>query len=272
MSHASTPTAIGSSSAEGAAARAWFRLPLLAAWTLLGLLVFSGGTLLLLPVRGGRRFVRRAAFRGWARGVLRLLRIRIAVEGHAPEAPFYLVSNHLGYLDIVVYAALAPARFVAKREVRDWPLVGFLAALMGTIFVDRTCKRDAIRAVDALAEAVAGGDGVVVFAEATSSSGYSVLPFRPALLEGAARGGHPVHYASLSYRTPPDAPPAHLAVCWWGDMTFGAHLLGLSRLDWIEATVRHGKEPIAERDRKRLAARLHEAVSAQFTPVVTEPE
>jgi 1-acyl-sn-glycerol-3-phosphate acyltransferase len=193
--------------------------------------------------------------------------VRITVEGPVPAAPFYLVSNHLSYLDIVVYAATMPARFVAKREVRDWPVVGFLARAGGTIFIDRTVKRDAVRVLQDLGSAVVEGDGVVVFAEATSSPGHMVLPFRPALLEWAARAGHPVHYASLAYRTPDDAPPAHLAVCWWGDMTFGRHLVELSSLAWIDATVRLGAGPISERDRKRLADRLHRAVSEQFTPV-----
>jgi 1-acyl-sn-glycerol-3-phosphate acyltransferase len=263
-------TAIASSSADGAPARAGLRLPLLAAWTLAGFGVWTLGTLLVLPSRRGRQAVRRTVFRVWSLGVTRLLGVHIVVEGGVPEPPFFLVSNHLSYLDIVVYAAGMPCRFVAKREVRHWPVVGFLARVGGTIFIDRTLKRDAVRVLDDLGRAVHDGDGVVVFAEATSTPGHTVLPFRPALLEWAARTGYPVHFASIAYRTPEAAPPAHLAVCWWGDMTFGRHLVALSRLPRIEATVRYGDTPIAERDRKRLAARLQRAVAAQFTPVVTE--
>jgi len=266
----STNTDIVSSSADAGRGPATIRLPLLAAWTLAGFLAWAVGTALTLPARGARRAVRVWAFRGWSRGVLRILGVRLAVEGQVPAAPFLLVSNHLSYLDIVVYAALLPARFVAKREVRAWPVVGMLARAVGTIFIDRTIKRDAIRVVDDLAGAIADGDGVVLFAEATSSAGHGVLPFRSALLDWAARTGHPVHFATVTYRTPVGAPPAHLAVCWWGDMTFGRHLVDLSRVGRIEATVRYGSAPIAEADRKRLAGRLHEAVSAQFTPVVTE--
>jgi 1-acyl-sn-glycerol-3-phosphate acyltransferase len=228
--------------------------------------------MLVLPFPSARHAVRRWVFPRWARGVGRLLGLRIVVEGTVPREPFFLVSNHLGYLDIVTYAAVMPARFVAKREVRDWPGVGPLAAAMGTIFIDRTSKRDAVRVLDALAGAVAAGDGVVVFAEATSSAGQQVLPFRPALFEWAARTGQPVHHASVGYRTPAPSIPAHLSVCWWGDMAFGRHLVALCRLPRIEATVRFGEAPIAERDRKRLADRLHQAVSARFTPVVMESE
>lgn len=270
MLPSSTSTAIASSSAEEGRLRAAWRLPLLAAWTLAGLAVWAAATLLVLPVRSARHRVRRRAFQRWARGVTRLLGVRIAVEGEVPRAPFFLVSNHLSYLDIIVYGATMPARFVAKREVRRWPGLGLLARAGGTIFIDRDVKRDAVRVLDDLAGAVQDGDGVIVFAEATSTPGHRVLPFRPALLEWAARSGQPVHYACIGYRTPAEGAPAHLAVCWWGDMEFGGHLVGLSRLEFIEATLRLGQTTITERDRKRLADRLHRAVSEQFIPVVME--
>lgn len=270
MSPSSTTIAIGSSSVDRGGLLAFRRVVLVAGWTLGGVAAVVLGTVLVAPIRPARHLVRRVVLRWWARGVTRLLGVRIAVVGAAPRAPFFLVSNHLSYLDIVVYAATMPARFVAKREVRRWPGLGVLARAGGTIFIDREVKRDAVRVLDDLSRAVGDGDGVVVFAEATSSAGHRVLPFRPALLEWAARTGHPVHYASIGYRTQPDDPPAHLAVCWWGDMTFGGHFLGLCRLRSIAATIRVGGAPIIETDRKRLADRLHQAVSEQFIPVVME--
>jgi 1-acyl-sn-glycerol-3-phosphate acyltransferase len=270
MSPHSTNTVIASSSADDGRARAWIRLPLLAVGIFMGLAIWGAGALATLPLPRARRALRRQVFHRLARFVAWLLGVRIEVEGELPARPFLLVSNHLSYLDVVVYAAMTPIRFVTKQEVRDWPVFGLLARSMGSIFVDRAAKRDALRALDELAGAMAAGDGVLLFAEATSTAGRSVLPFRPALLEWAAQTGHPAHYASIGYRTPAGCPPAHLAVCWWGDMTFLRHLSELAQLPWIEATVRHGDAPIAERDRKRLADRLHQAVSAQFTPVVAE--
>lgn len=267
-------TAIVSSSAEATAGRgslrAWGRVVLLGGWTAgwFGLRLMSWGVL--FPFRALRDRLRRWILQRWASGVLALLRVRVTVEGPVPAPPFVLVSNHLSYLDIVVYAALAPACFVAKQEVRDWPGVGFLAWGMGTIFIDRRRKRDAVRVLEDVGAAIAGGDGVTIFAEATSSAGHGVLPFKPALLEWAARQEYPVHFASLGYRTPPGAPPAHLAVCWWGEMTFGDHLLDLCRLPGLSAVVRFGGAPIEATDRKHLAHRLHQAVAAQFIPVVTE--
>jgi 1-acyl-sn-glycerol-3-phosphate acyltransferase len=272
MSLPLTNTAIASSSADTPAVgvRAVVRLTALALWSTFTVGMWLAGQVLFFWSPAWRRTVRRQLFQRWARVVLRLLGVRTVVQGTVPARPFLLVSNHLGYLDIVAYAANLPTRFVAKQEVRGWPVVGFLAWAMDTIFIDRAARRDTKRVLDQVAAAIDAGDGVTIFAEATSTAGQTVLPFRPALLEWGATTGSPVHYASVSYRTPSGTIPAHLSVCWWGDMTFGRHLVRLAQLPRIDATLRLGAEPIVDPDRKQLAARLHQAVSAQFIPVVME--
>ena len=249
--------------------RAWLRLAGLIIWTAIGLVLYLAAVGVTLGIVRWRRGARRGVFRSWARGVERILNVQVDPIGLPPEAPFLLVANHLSYLDVVILAARLEAVFVAKKEVARWPVIGILTRLMDTIFVDRTAPRDAIRVMGRLEAAVAAKDGVVLFAEATSSPGSEVLPFRPALLEWAARHEYPVYHASLSYRTPEGSPPAHLAVCWWGDMTFGSHLLSLAGLPRISATVVFGEEPIQESDRRRLAEQLHQAVRERFVPVVT---
>jgi 1-acyl-sn-glycerol-3-phosphate acyltransferase len=190
------------------------------------------------------------------------------VEGRPPEPPFFLVSNHLGYVDVVVLGAQFPCVFVAKADVAHWPVFGALCRVADTIFIDRTSKRDIPRVIARIRQVLASGRGVVVFPEGSSTNGAEVLRFRPSLLETAAIAGIPVSYASLSYSTPPGAPPAHRAVCWWDEQTFASHFLGLLGLPEIRASVTFGGETIQERDRKILAERLQYAVRAQFRPVV----
>jgi 1-acyl-sn-glycerol-3-phosphate acyltransferase len=204
--------------------------------------------------------------RRWARGTLGILQIEVGTEGAPPIRPFLLVANHLSYLDVVVLMTLVDAVFVAKREVRGWPLFGPLARIIGTIFIDRESMRDVIRVGEAMRRARADGHGVVLFAEGTSSDGTCVLPLRPALLDAAARGEWPVHVASLSYHTAPGDPPASDALCWWGDMTFLPHLAGVCRLTHARARVTFTPQAIMASDRQALAKGLHSAISRSFTP------
>ena len=118
MSPHSISIATSSSSAEWSRPiAAWGRLARLAGATLWWFLVWVAGSLLTLPFGPARRAFRRWVFRRWALRGARILRVRTFMDGRLPSAPFFLVSNHLSYLDILVYAATGPARFVAKREV-----------------------------------------------------------------------------------------------------------------------------------------------------------
>jgi lyso-ornithine lipid O-acyltransferase len=122
-----------------------------------------------------------------------------------------------------------------------------------------------------IAQTLAAQSSVVLFPEGTSSLGARVLPFKAALLEAAAQAKQPVAYAALSYRTPVGQPPAHLVVCWWGEMTFLDHLYRLLQVPKFEALVVFGEQTLQATDRKTLAAQLWQAVSEQFIPVVSLP-
>lgn len=231
----------------------------LALWTGgLELVWLVGAPLAALAGRGARW--RQAIFRTWGRGVPGLLGITVHVRGTPPASAGLLVSNHLSYIDIPIYAGLTGNAFVAKSEVRSWPAVGWLARSMGTLFIDRTNKRDIPRVVEKITARFREGQGLVIFPEGTSTDGSEVRPFYPSLLAPAAAVRQPVSYSSIQYRTPPGSPPASQSVCWWGDMTFAGHFLSLLRLPSIESTVTFGSEPVVDSDRKQLAQRLFEAV------------
>lgn len=224
------------------------------------------GAWFLLGLGPGGRFRRQGAVRRWASGVLRILQIRVTASGPRPAPPFLLVSNHLSYLDVILLASLVDTVFVAKREVRRWPLFGSAANAIGCIFVDREAPRDAPRVGEAMRDAYRAGHGVALFAEGTSSEGAGVLQLRSALLEWPAGENLPVHTAALSYHTGPGDPPASHALCWWGDMTFLPHLAGVCRLGPSEARVVFGAVTVSATDRKDLARITRSAILADFTP------
>jgi 1-acyl-sn-glycerol-3-phosphate acyltransferase len=228
--------------------------------------LYQVGRLLLAPWPRRRRGWHDRVIRHWATGVGRRLGLTWRVVGRPPEPPFLLVSNHLGYADILALLAVTGATFVAKSEVGSWPLVGHLARMSGTLLIDRAARRDLLRVGRAIEERLAASEGVILFPEGTTGRGDALLPFKASLLEFAARSGLPVWYATVGYRTPAGAPPPAETVCWWGDDPFLPHLLRLMRVPRVEATLSFGPEPIADRDRKRLAARLRAAMEEVFEP------
>jgi 1-acyl-sn-glycerol-3-phosphate acyltransferase len=223
---------------------------------------------LLLPAPRWRRRGRNVVYHRWSRLCLRILGGRLRIEGSPPAAPFFLVSNHLSYVDIIVLASHLDVFFIAKLEIRSWPLFGLLTRTVGTIFVDRELRRDVVRVNKLIEDVLRQGYGVVLFPEGTSTQGAEVAEFRSALLDYPARTGTPVHAAALSYRTPPGEIPAHLGVSWWGDAPFGAHAWQLLGLRSFEALVRYSPRTMVGTDRKRLAEETRAAVAEVFEPVV----
>lgn len=232
------------------------------AWTASCLLVFLTGMAAAGVVRNGRRRWRPWMIRLWARGLGRLAGMRVERRGPRPDRPFFLVANHLSYVDIILLLAEVDAVFVAKRELVAWPVIGWLARLGGTIFVDRSQPRDAVRVLGDIEAGIARGEGIVVFPEGTSSSGDEVQTLKPALFEWAARSAFPVHVATIRYDAPPGFPPARDVVCWWGDMSFLPHLLGLFRLPGFRATLWISPTALSGRDRTTLARQARTLMTA----------
>lgn len=204
----------------------------------------------------------------WASIVHRIMGIRLHIAGEPPAPPFCLVSNHLSYIDIIIYQRLMPCVFVAKSEVAHWPVIGWLARAIGTRFIVRAKRSDVVRVNSEVEQSLLDGEGVIIFPEGTSGKGDTILPFKSAILGSVANVGQSVSYASVSYRTPYGEPPAHLAVCWWGDMTFADHFFNVLKLPSFEATVVFGNESVAVTDRKIMAQTLKEKIASTFVPVV----
>jgi len=193
-----------------------------------------------------------------ARQPLKALRCFPSLSGPVPQSGL-LVSNHLGYLDILLICSVVPAVFVSRADVRGWPLFGWLAKLGGTIFIRRERRLDVGAVNREIETALAAGLLVVVFPEGMSSHGETVLPFRASLLEPALHGGYEISIACLKYELDDGDPKTE--VCYWGDHTFFPHLLNLLGKRQVRATLRFGKFNRTTGDRKELAKQLHAAVS-----------
>jgi len=188
-----------------------------------------------------------------SRGVLKIFHLEASIEGSVPTRGL-LVSNHQGYLDIFLLASIAPAAFVAKREIKSWPVVGWLTQMAGTLFVDRSRRVQVGRVNDEIRAALDRGALVVLFPEGASSNGQTVLPFKSSLLEPAAQSAHPLSVSAIQYAI--EDGDVVREVCYWGDHTFFPHLLNLLGKRAVRATVRFAPVQRAGADRKQLAVQL----------------
>lgn len=129
---------------------------------------------------------RAQAVEQWAQGMLQVMGIELVVRGTPPgTGPTLLVANHISWLDILVLHAARHCRFVAKAEVRHWPLIGVAATGAGTLYVERESRRDALRVVHHMVDALRNGDVMAVFPEGTTGDGTSLLPFHANLFQAA---------------------------------------------------------------------------------------
>lgn len=216
-----------------------------------------------------KQFWRQLLFRNWARAFVRIAGMKVEVIGERPRPPFFLVSNHLSYMDIPALRSVVESVFVAKADIAGWFLAGRIISDMGIIFINRENRRDIPRAGSQILEKLHQGEGVIIFPEGTSTKGEKVLPFNSSFFEFAARTDLPIHYASISYRTGDgDDAKASNVICWWEEISFIEHLWRFFQLRGCRAIISFGSEPVVEPDRKQLARKLWSRVSEKFIPVI----
>ena len=208
--------------------------------------------------RGRESLRERAAWlHKWCRHTLPKVGVAVASAGPVPDRGL-LVSNHLSYLDIMVYSAITPCIFVSKKEVKSWPVFGALATTAGTVYIDRERTADAHRVRNAVADALRTGMLVVVYPEGTSSDGSGVLPFKPALFQAAIEAEIEITPAHIRYALEQGDPGQEIA--YWGDMTFFPHLLQLLGKPRIEAHVQFAEQSIRASNRREACERAYAAV------------
>lgn len=206
---------------------------------------------------------RRRIVKRWSEGVLEIFGLTLEIEG-APlsaegQRPAMIVGNHVSWVDIYAYLSVAEIKFVAKSEVKSWPLIGWFATNLGTIFVERDRPRDAVRVGDEVRGALEAGEIVCVFPEGTTTDGSVVLPFSSVLISAAVDKAVPVQPVSIAYRRP-DGDPCRRAA-FTGDATLIASIWELAGGGRSVVKLRF-LEPIevAGVDRRALARRAENAV------------
>ncbi|RSL15275.1 lyso-ornithine lipid acyltransferase [Edaphobacter aggregans] len=201
---------------------------------------------------------------GWCRRIVKVVGVEWRVVGELPTCGA-VVSNHLSYLDVLLYSAVRPFVMVAKSEVRGWPLFGWLTSRAGTVYVTRGGGPSTYPAVNAaMAEAYRSGLPVLFFPEGTTTDGAEVLPFRRGLFHSVLNEGVPLRVAALRYSLEDASGSVEEDVCWWGDALLAPHLWRLLGLRDVRAEICFGGEVAARRDRFVLSERAREAVGELY--------
>lgn len=202
--------------------------------------------------------------RRWSRRLLRICGIELEVAGelqpHGGCQGALVVSNHISWLDIYVIHSWRPVRFVAKSEIRSWPVIGWLCEKTGTLFIERARKRDAHRVLHDITDVMLQGDLVGVFPEGTTTDGSDVLPFHANLMQAPISGGLPVLPLGLSYVDAATGKPT-LAPAYIDDLSLLDCLNAILRAPRIKARLAIGPmlHPTSD-SRRELAASAREVV------------
>lgn len=214
-------------------------------------------------LQAARRYVNAASradiLHRWNLRILASIGVEVSVVGPVP-AQGLIVSNHLSYLDILVFSATAPCVFVSKSEVKSWPLVGWVAALTGTVFIDRSSPSETQRVWPQMHDRLQAGTRVVLFPEGTSTNGHEVLPFHSSLFEAAVTSSAPTTAGYISYALLANDGDPSMDVCYWGDMTMLPHLIKLLTKTNVRATIRFAQQSKVFSNRKQAALELQRDV------------
>jgi 1-acyl-sn-glycerol-3-phosphate acyltransferase len=232
-----------------ASLRALIRLLRIIGWVMWGMVV--------VHLRFGRWAPQRrySEIQRWSQRMLKAMGVQLRVVGEpASGGPLLVVANHVSWLDILVLNAARPAQFVSKSDVKRWPLLGGLVAGAGTLFIERESRRDAMRVVHHMAQALQAGGVVAVFPEGTTGDGRALLPFHANLFQPAISTGSPVQPVGVAYCHPATGLLSDAPV-YVGDTTLLQSIWRtLTAPGGVVAWAVHGElQPVEGRDRRQLA-------------------
>jgi 1-acyl-sn-glycerol-3-phosphate acyltransferase len=205
---------------------------------------------------------RNRAISRWSASLLNLLNIRVIAEGVIPQQALrntMFVANHVSWVDIHALNSVHTTRFIAKSEIRQWPVFGFFAARVNTLFIDREKRHEAGKIVDTTKMALQAGDCICFFPEGTTTDGTEIKPFKGSLLQAAIEANSEVRPFSIHY---PDAEDGiNTEMSYWGEMSLIESMRNVIRQRQATVVLRFA-EPInaADYDRRKLTSMTREII------------
>jgi 1-acyl-sn-glycerol-3-phosphate acyltransferase len=206
----------------------------------------------------------RRILKSWSRQLLAILNIGLQIEGQQPargEGGSLMVANHVSWLDIYVMNAIHPAQFIAKSEVRDWPVIGWLSGRCGTIFIERAMRQNTSTINQRVSLLLKQGACIGLFPEGTTTDGKQVGHFHSALIQPAIDAGVKVCPMALRYQDKNRQPSS--AAAFIGDTTLVQSIWRILRCQHLNALVVFTPALLAAGENRRVLARTAQAAIAQ---------
>ena len=204
----------------------------------------------------------------WSAQMLVCLGLELRVTGQpAPSGPMLLVANHISWVDITALHAARFCKFVSKADVKHWPLIGALASGVGTLFIERESRRDAMRMVHNMAQSLQAGDVLAIFPEGTTSDGTGLRQFHANLFQAAISAGAPVQPVAINFI---DIQSGKLTIApgYINDDTLLVSIWRTLCTPGIAVVINFGTPQTAQgRDRRAWAAQVREAVQQLRTGI-----
>jgi 1-acyl-sn-glycerol-3-phosphate acyltransferase len=202
----------------------------------------------------------------WSAGLLSVLCIRLHYRGVVPTpetSQVMLAANHVSWLDVYSIISVCPARFVAKSEIRGWPLLGWLSQNAGTLFIERSKRSDTARINEHIADALMIGDRVAIFPEGTTGDGTVLRHFHASLLQPAVSVAATLYPVAIRYR---DATGQISQAAPYVDITMAESLRRILEEPWIDVELIFA-EPISsvEKNRRELARGAEHAIASALS-------
>jgi 1-acyl-sn-glycerol-3-phosphate acyltransferase len=194
----------------------YFRILRIAFHTLLGVILAA----IAIPLASKQQKAK--LIQWWCKYLLAAFNLRVISHGHVPGPGTPLnnamfVANHISWSDIHALNSIVAVRFIAKSEIRNWPIFGYLVKSANTLFIDRSKKRDAKRTIDVALQSLQTGDTLCLFPEGTTTDGTLMQPFKSSLLQAAIEAQSTIWPVAIRYPHPNGG--ANIDVSYAGETT-----------------------------------------------------
>lgn len=245
----------------------YFRISRISAHTLVGVMTVS----LVFPLASNSFKLR--LIKWWCKQLLAAFNLRVTTHGYIPNKSqamtnTMIVANHISWTDIHALNSIVPLRFIAKSEIKSWPVFGYLARKSNVLFIDRGKRQDAARIVNITSRSLMEGDNLCLFPEGTTTDGTTMMPFKSSIIQAAIQANATIHPVAIRY--PSSNGSANIGIAYAGETTMKESMqqILLQKYPVVElhflAPIATVELPEEDKDRRKLTLHIEQLIKEKL--------